>query len=189
MASTQTQPVGTIIEPGTWVIDPAHSTVEFEARHLMVTKVRGRFGAVDGTIDIAADPLQSSVRAVIEAASVDSGDAKRDEHLRSPDFFDVEQYPTIDFQSKSVAPRGADNYEVVGDLTVHGITRQVTLDLEYHGEVIDPWGAKRAGFSAQTTVNRKDWGLEWNVALETGGFLVSDKVRLILEVEAVKQEQ
>ena len=189
MASTDTRQVESIIEPGTWVIDPTHSTVEFEARHLMVTKVRGRFGTVDGTLNIAEDALQSSVHAVIQAASVDSGDPKRDEHLRSADFFDVEHYPTIEFQSTSVASRGGDRYDVVGDLTVRGTTREVTLALEYHGEVIDPWGGKRAGFSAETTVNRKDWGLEWNVALETGGLLVSDKVKLVLEIQVVKQEQ
>jgi polyisoprenoid-binding protein YceI len=187
MASTTTTHSGTIIEPGTWTIDPSHSSVEFVARHLMVTKVRGRFGAVEGAVTIADDPLQSSVVAKIDAASVDSGDAKRDAHLRSADFFDVEQYPTIEFTSKRVEDRGDGTYKVFGDLTVHGVTREVGLDLEYEGSTQDPWGGTRAGFSASTEVNRKDWGLEWNVALETGGLLVSDKVRLNLDIQVVKQ--
>jgi polyisoprenoid-binding protein YceI len=152
----------------------------------MVTKVRGTFGEIDGTITITDDPLQSSVRAKVDASTVNSGDAKRDEHLRSPDFFAVEQYPTIEFVSKRVEPRG-DHFALVGDLTVRGVTREVAWDFEFDGTAKDPWGGTRAGFSATTEVNRKDWGLEWNMALETGGFLVSDKVRLQVEVEAVKE--
>jgi polyisoprenoid-binding protein YceI len=181
-----TTEAGTVIEPGTWTIDASHSSVGFVARHLMVTKVRGVFGDVEGEITIAADPFQSSVRATVDAASVSSGDAKRDEHLRSADFFDVEQYPTIEFVSKRVEARDG-GFVLTGDLTVHGVTREVSWDLEYDGTVQDPWGGTRAGFSATTEVNRKDWGLEWNVALEAGGLLVSDKVRLNVEVEAVKQ--
>jgi polyisoprenoid-binding protein YceI len=181
-----TQHTGTIIEPGTWTIDSSHSSVEFVARHLMVTKVRGAFGAIEGTITIADDPFQSSVQAKVDAASVTSGDAKRDEHLRSADFFDVQQYPTIEFASKRVEARG-NGYVLVGDLSVHGVTREVSWDLEYDGTVQDPWGGTRAGFSASTEVNRKDWGLTWNVALEAGGLLVSDKVRLNVEVQAIKQ--
>jgi polyisoprenoid-binding protein YceI len=186
MATTTSNQPGTIIEPGTWTIDPSHSSVEFVARHLMVTKVRGRFGDIEGSITIAADPFQSSVQAKVDASSVSSGDEKRDAHLRSADFFDVEQYPTIEFVSKRVEERGGD-YFLTGDLTVHGVTREVTWNLDYEGSVQDPWGGTRAGFSATTEVNRKDWGLEWNVALEAGGFVVSDKVRLNIEVEAVKQ--
>jgi polyisoprenoid-binding protein YceI len=181
-----TTEAGTIIEPGTWTIDASHSSVGFVARHLMVTKVRGVFGDVEGEITIAPDPFQSSVRATVDAASVSSGDPKRDEHLRSADFFDVEQYPEIEFVSKRVEPRDG-GFVLTGDLTVHGVTREVSWDLEYDGTVQDPWGGTRAGFSATTEVNRKDWGLEWNVALEAGGLLVSDKVRLNVEVEAVKQ--
>jgi polyisoprenoid-binding protein YceI len=185
MATTTS--TSTVIEPGTWAIDPSHSSIEFVARHLMVTKVRGRFGGLDGAVTIAADPLQSSVHAQVDANSVDSGDAKRDEHLRSADFFDVERYPTIEFQSTGVEERGDGRYTLVGDLTVHGVTKSVRWDLEFDGTVQDPWGGTRAGFSATTEVNRKDWGLEWNVALETGGFVVSEKVRLNIEIEAVKQ--
>jgi polyisoprenoid-binding protein YceI len=178
---------GTIIEPGTWVFDASHSSVEFVARHLMVTKVRGRFGNVQGTITIADDPLQSKVEASVETATVESGDAKRDEHLKSADFFDVEQYPTIEFVSTSVRDRGNGHYDLTGNLTVRGVTREVTWDLAYEGTVQDPWGGTRAGFSATTEVNRKDWGLEWNVALEAGGLLVSEKARLNIEIEAIKQ--
>jgi polyisoprenoid-binding protein YceI len=177
---------GTIIEPGTWAIDASHSSVGFVARHLMVTKVRGTFGAIEGTIEIADDPFHSTVTAKVDAASVNSGDAKRDEHLRSPDFFDVERYPAIEFASKRVEADG-ERFALVGDLTVRGVTREVTWDLEFDGTVQDPWGGTRAGFSATVEVNRKDWGLEWNMALEAGGLLVSDKVRLNVEVEAVKQ--
>jgi polyisoprenoid-binding protein YceI len=187
MTTTNTSQVGTSIEPGTWAIDASHSSVEFVARHLMVTKVRGRFGIVEGTVTIADNPLESSVRASVDVASVSSGDDKRDEHLRSADFFDAETYPKIEFVSTKVEDRGDGTYLLVGDLTVHGVTRPVTWDLEYEGTAKDPWGGTRAGFSATVEVSRKDWGLEWNVALETGGFLVSDKVRLNLEVEAVKQ--
>jgi polyisoprenoid-binding protein YceI len=183
--ATTTQ-AGTVIEPGTWTIDASHSSVEFVARHLMVTKVRGVFGDLEGEINIAPDPLQSSVRASVGVSTVSSGDAKRDEHLRSPDFFDVEQYPKIEFASTRVEDRNG-TFVLTGDLTVHGVTREVSWDLEFDGTVKDPWGGTRAGFSATTEVNRKDWGLEWNIALEAGGFVVSDKVRLIVEVEAVKQ--
>jgi polyisoprenoid-binding protein YceI len=186
MASTDTVN-RTIIEPGTWAFDPSHSSVEFSARHLMVSKVRGRFGAVDGTITISENPFESSVRASVDASSIDSGDEKRDAHLRSADFFDVDQYPTLEFVSTGVEDRGDGQFALHGDLSVHGVTRPVTWDLEYDGTAQDPWGGTRAGFSATTEVNRKDWGLEWNVALETGGLLVGEKVRLTIEVEAVKQ--
>ncbi|MCU1430380.1 MAG: polyisoprenoid-binding protein [Actinomycetia bacterium] len=187
MTTTNSPQVGTVIEPGTWIFDASHSSIEFVARHLMVTKVRGHFANVEGTITIAEKPLESSVRASVEVASVLSGDDKRDEHLRSSDFFEVDKYPTIDFVSTNVVDVGDGHYELIGDLTVHGVTRPVTWDLQYEGTVKDPWGGTRAGFSASVDVNRKDWGLTWNVALETGGFVVSDKVHLNLEVEAVKQ--
>ena len=172
------------VQAGSWDIDAAHSTVEFVARHLMVTKVRGRFVDVHGEITIAPDPLESSVRAEIATASVTTGDDQRDAHLRSPDFFDVEQYPTITFVSTGVRAAKGDSFVLTGDLTVRDVTRSVELDLEYLGSVQDPWGNTKAAFSASTEVNRKDWGLEWNVALETGGFLVGDTVKLTLEVQA-----
>jgi polyisoprenoid-binding protein YceI len=175
-------------EAGIWEIDPSHTNVEFVARHLMVSKVRGKFTDVKGTIEIAEDPLQSKARATINAASVDTGDAKRDEHLRSADFFDVENYPTIDFVSTKVVTHKDGTYLLEGDLTVRGVTRKVGLDLEYNGSSATPWGSLVTGFSATTEISRKDFGLEWNVALETGGVLVGDKIRLNIEVEANKQQ-
>jgi polyisoprenoid-binding protein YceI len=173
------------LTPGTWNIDPAHTTVGFVARHLMITKVRGRFTGVSGTITVPADRLQSSVEASIDLTTVDTGDQQRDGHLRSADFFDVEQYPTMTFASTGVKDQGGD-FVLLGDLTIRGVTRHVELALEFEGVGPDPWGGTRAAFSASGEVNRKDWGLEWNVALETGGVLVSDKIKLELDVQAVK---
>ena len=174
--------------PGTWTLDPAHTDVTFTARHLMVTKVRGRFPLAAGAVTIAEDPLESSVEATVDVARVDSGDSGRDEHLRSADFFDVEHHPTVSFRSTNVEDAGDGGYRLVGDLTIKGVTRPVTLDLEYLGTISSPWGDQRAGFSATTEVNRKDWGLEWNVALEAGGVVVGDKVRLHIDAEAVLQK-
>lgn len=183
MAATET---AVEVTPGTWQIDPSHTSVEFVARHLMVSKVRGRFTDVNGTVTIAENPLESHVEVEIGTASISTGDEKRDGHLKSADFFDVEQFPTISFRSTAVRPAAKGDFELDGDLTINGVTRPVTLDLEYAGEVSDPWGGTRIGFSASTEVNRKDWGLQWNVALETGGWLVSDKATINLEIEAVK---
>ena len=174
--------------PGTWTLDPAHTDVTFTARHLMVTKVRGRFPVTGGTITIAPDPLESSVEATIDVANLLSGDASRDEHLRSPDFFDTEQYPTASFRSTKVEDAGDGTFRVTGDLTVKGVTKPVTLELEYLGSINSPWGDQRAGFSATADVSRKEWGLEWNVALEAGGVVVGDKVRLHIDAEAVLQK-
>jgi polyisoprenoid-binding protein YceI len=173
--------------PGDWQLDPAHTAVEFVARHLMVTKVRGRFHRVDGAIHVAEHPADSWVEVKIDAASVETGDGQRDEHLRSPDFFDVERYPEITFRSKKLEGSSPGHFLVLGDLTVHGVTRPITLDVEYAGVTADPWGGTRAGFSASTEINREDFGLTWNVALESGGFVVGKKVRLEFEIEAIKQ--
>jgi polyisoprenoid-binding protein YceI len=175
-------------EAGTWDIDPAHTNVEFVARHLMVSKVRGKFTGVTGTVEINEDPLLSKATARIEAASVTTGDDKRDEHLRSADFFDVEKFPYIDFVSTGVKSHKDGTYVLDGDLTVHGVTRPVTLELEYNGASTSPWGSQVAGYSATTEVSRKDFGVEWNVALETGGVVVSDKIRLNIEIETIKQQ-
>jgi polyisoprenoid-binding protein YceI len=171
--------------PGTWKIDPSHTTAGFVARHLMVTKVRGRFASLQGAIEIAEDPTQSTVEITIDTPSVDSRDEKRDEHLRSPDFFDVENFPYITFRSTKVEQDG-DDWKVFGDLSIKDVTRPVVLDVEYEGTVTDPWGGERIGFTASTEVDREDWGLTWNVALEAGGVVVSRKIKLELEVEAVK---
>ena len=187
MTTTQTPGAETVPTSGTYALDPSHSYVSFTARHLMVTKVRGRFPVVDGSLVIADDPEQSSVEAQIDAAAVDSGDAKRDEHLRSADFLAVEQYPHVVFRSTKVENRGDGEFTLHGDLTVRAVTRPVVLQGEYLGSQASPWGDTRIGFTAETEINRKDWGLEWNVALETGGVLVGDKIKLAIDAEWIKQ--
>lgn len=173
--------------PGTYALDTAHTTIEFVGRHLMITKVRGRFTDFSGQIVIGEAPEDSSVDVTIQAASVDSSDEKRDGHLRSPDFLDVERYPTITFRSTEVKVHEDGTAKVSGDLTVKGVARPVTLDVEFDGAQADPWGGQRLGFSAQTQIDREDWGLTWNVALETGGVLVGRQIRLEFNVEAVRQ--
>ena len=175
------------LTPGTWNVDPAHSTVGFVARHLMISKVRGRFTDFSGSLEIAPDPLQSRVEASVNLASVDTGDATRDAHLHNADFFDLDGggSPTMTFVSTGIKEEHGDHV-LFGDLTIRGVTRQVRFDLEFDGVSPDPWGGTRAAFSATTEINRKDFGLEWNVALETGGVLVGDKVKVELEIEAVK---
>ena len=176
-----------IPEPGTFAIDASHSSVGFSVRHLMVAKTKGRFADFAGAITIDEDPLKSSVEVTIQAASIATADEQRDGHLRSADFLDVEQHPTLSFKSTSVTHKGSSSFAVEGDLTVRGVTRPVTLDLDYEGTVTDPWGGQRAVFSAKTKLNREDFGLTWNQALETGGVLVGKDVSIDLEVEAVRQ--
>lgn len=170
---------------GTWEIDPSHSVVGFSVRHLMVAKVRGRFGSFAGTLDIAERPEDSSVAVTIDTASIDTRDEKRDAHLRSPDFFDAEQYPTLSFRSSGFLQTGATSFELPGELTIRGVARPVTLAVDYEGLTPDPWGNTRAVFSAKTEIDREDWGLTWNMALESGGVLVGKSVKIELEIEAV----
>jgi polyisoprenoid-binding protein YceI len=172
---------------GTWTIDPTHSTVGFTAKHAMVATTRGHFAAYQGgaTID-AQHPEESTLWLDIDAASVTTGNDQRDGHLRSADFFDVEEHPHISFASTAVKVDG-DEIVTVGDLTVAGVTHPVEVTWEFNGLSKDPWGNTRAGFEGSATVNRKDWGLVWNAALEAGGWLVSDKIKLVLEIAAVKQ--
>jgi polyisoprenoid-binding protein YceI len=171
----------------TWTLDPAHTLVEFAGRHMMVTTVKGRFKGVRGTITIdEADPARSAVEAELDAASLDTGNEQRDNHLKSADFLEVEQYPTITFRSTRVEPQGNERARVTGDLTVHGVTREVTLDAELTGFGRNPWGKEVAGFEARTTLNRRDFGLTWNVALEAGGVLVSDTLKVEIHAEATK---
>src|SRR5437879_6408734 len=170
---------------GVYDIDGAHTSVEFVGRHLMITKVRGRFSDVRGQITIDDEPTKSHVEVEIGVASVSTGNGDRDAHLTSGDFFDVEQYPTITFASTGVKPLRDNMWEVVGDLTVHGTTKSVTLHVEFDGGSASPMGDERIGFSAATEVNREDFGLTWNVALETGGFLVGKSVRIELAVQAI----
>ena len=173
--------------PGRWLIDSAHSQVEFVARHMMIAKTRGRFREFSGTIIIAEDPCESSVEAVIQAASIDTGDAQRDEHLRSADFLDVDHSPQILFKSTSVRPARGDHWDVHGNLTVKDIVRPVTLDTEFCGSAQDPWGNMRAAFLAETEIDREDFSITWNQALETGGFLVGKGIKIEIDIEAVRQ--
>lgn len=172
-------------QPGTYSIDPAHSSVEFVARHLMVSRVRGRFGEFSGTVTIAEVPEESHVEVTINPASVSTGDPNRDAHLRSPDFFEAETYPEWTFASTKVEHAGGEHWKVTGDLTIHGVTKPVDLDVEFAGASPTPWGTKAIGFTASTDIDREEWGLTWNAAVETGGVVVSKRIRIELEVEAV----
>lgn len=169
--------------PGVWRVDPGHAEVAFVGRHLVFTKVRGRFRDVEGVIRVAEDPNDTTVEVVIDMASVDSGSATRDEHLRSADLFDVERFPTASFRASARAWDGRRG-ELAGDLTIKGVTGPVVLDVEYHGFVRDPWGGERIVVSASTTIDREDWGVTWNMPLEAGGVLGSKAIRIEIELEA-----
>jgi polyisoprenoid-binding protein YceI len=172
---------------GTYTLDPTHSRIGFVARHAMVTKVRGSFNEFEGSGYFDAEnPAQSHLQVTIEAGSIDTRNADRDGHLRSNDFFDMETYPQITFASTSVAPVDESTYRVTGDLTIKGVTKPVTIDFEYAGTAVDPFGNQRLGIEGSVVVNRKDWGVNWNAALEAGGVLVSEKVTLEFEVSAIK---
>ena len=169
-----------------YTFDLSHSSVGFTVRHLMISKVHGRFQSWTGTLEIdEADLSQSKVTVEIDAASIDTKEPKRDDHLRSADFFDVEKFPKLTFASTKVDAVDAERLHVTGDLTIHGVTRTVVLDVERGGEVKDPWGGTRTGFSATTSISRKEFGLHWNALLEAGGVAVSDKITINLEIEAV----
>ena len=171
-----------------WSVDPTHSHVEFAVRHMMIATVKGRFAEVEGTIVLdEANPANSSVEARIAAASIDTREDKRDAHLRSADFFDAENHPYLAFKSTRVETDGDGNFTAYGDLTIRGTTHPVALEGEYLGSNKSPYGFQVAGFSAKTKLNRRDYGLAWNAALETGGVLVGDEVKISLEIEAVQQ--
>ena len=171
---------------GDYTIDPAHSRLGFVARHAMVTKVRGRFGEFSGTAHVdTADPARSRVELTIKTASIDTGQPDRDGHLRSVDFFDAENHPDITFRSTEVSRQGS-AWTVTGDLTIKGVAKRVTVQFEHTGAARDPFGNLRVGFEGEATITRKDWGLTWNAALETGGVLVSDKIKLELDVSAIR---
>jgi len=173
------------LTPGIWTVDAGHSNVTFNVRHLMVAKVRGRFNEFSGSITVAEDPLQSTVAAVVKTASVNTDDAGRDGHLRGGDFFDTDAHPEMTLVSTALTSKG-DDYVLHTQLTIKGVTRPVDFALEFDGVATDPWGNTKAGFTAEAEINRKDWGLEWNVALEAGGVLVGEKVKITLEIEALK---
>ncbi len=182
---TTNAPAVTTPDTGTWALDPAHTVVGFTARHLMAAKVRGTFKEFSGTVTIGETLGESSVEVTIDAASIDTGVEDRDNHLRSADFLDVESYPTLEFRSTAVREKG-DGYQVDGDLTIRGTTKPVTLDLAYLGIATDPWGNDKAMFSAETRIEREEWGLTWNQALEAGGWLVGKKVTIEIEAQAAK---
>jgi polyisoprenoid-binding protein YceI len=172
---------------GTYAIDPTHSRIGFVARHAMVTKVRGSFNEFEGSGYFDADdPASSNVALTIQAASIDTRNADRDGHLKSNDFFDMEHYPEITFVSTAVEQLDGENYRVTGDLAIKGVTKPVIIDFEYTGTAVDPFGNTRIGFEGKTTVNRKDWGVSWNAALDAGGMLVSERVTLEFEVSAIR---
>jgi polyisoprenoid-binding protein YceI len=181
MSTTETIP-GYLV--GTWKIDPVHSDVSFSVRHMMVSKVRGQFRTFEGEIVTAPSPLDSKVTVTIDLSSIDTGDEARDGHLRAADFFNVETHPTMTFESTSVASSG-DGYIAEGDLTLHGVTKRVHLNVEPNGFGPDAWGGTRAGFSATTDISRKDFGIDFNMPLDGGGVVIGDKVHVSLEIEAV----
>ena len=171
-----------------WAIDAAPTEVNFTVRHMMISNVRGQFQKLSGTVEFdETHPAATKVDVQIEVASINTKDAKRDDHLKSPDFFDAAQYPYITFKSQRVEVQDANYARLSGDLTIRDVTKEVTLEVEYNGTAKSPWGTLNAGFSAKTRINRKDWGLNWNVALETGGILVGDQINISIELEIVKQ--
>ncbi len=173
-----------------WEIDPAHSEATFSVKHMMFTTVRGHFNVLSGHLHIDEEhPENSWVDAQVDAASVDTRDERRDGHLRSADFFDTQNYPTLTFKSSKVESTGDHEYNVYGDLTMHGVTKPVKFKAEYGGQGKNPWGLHVAGLAAKAKINRKDWGLNWNQALETGGVLVSDDVNVEIDLEAVNKGQ
>jgi len=174
----------------TWNFDLVHCDIGFSVRHLMISKVRGHFKKWSGSLEIdEANPGASKVSVEIDAASIDTKEEQRNNHLRSADFLDVANHPSIRFESTGVEKISATDYKLSGNLTIHGVAKPVVLDVEYLGRTKDPWGGERAGFTAKTAIDRKDYGLTWNMALEAGGLLVGDKVEINIEVEAVRAQQ
>lgn len=171
-----------------WEIDPSHSQATFAVKHMMISTVKGHFNVISGHLHIdEQNPANSWVDAQVDAGSVDTRDESRDGHLRSPDFFDAEKYPTINFKSTKIEHLGDNEYRVLGNLTIHGVTREVAFKAEYAGQGKDPWGGQRAGLSATAKINRKDFGMTFNKALESGGVLVSDEVKVEIDLEAVNK--
>lgn len=170
-----------------WSIDAAHSGINFSVRHMVVSRVRGRFARYSGAIQLDDDDIsRSGAEVTIDAASIETGTPQRDEHLRSADFFDVEKFPEIQFRSRRIEAIAGDRYRMIGELTVRDVTREVSLDVEFGGRAKDPWGNERIGFVAKAALDRKDFGLEWNQILDAGGVLVGDRVDIELDVQAVK---
>ena len=171
-----------------WVIDPAHSKATFSAKYVMINTVRGQFNVLSGQVHIDEQhPENSWVEAEVDAASIDTQNEMRDGHLKSPDFLDVEKYPTLHFKSTKIEHVKDEEYRVTGNLTIHGVTKEVTLDAEYSGQNKDPYNNLRAGLNAKGTINRKDWGLNWNMALEAGGVLVGDKLKIEIDLSVIEK--
>jgi polyisoprenoid-binding protein YceI len=179
---------GTVLpNAGTFVLDKSHTQIGFVARHLMVSKVRGRFTDYEGTLVVAEDPAQSSVEVSIQAGSISTNDENRDNHVRTNDFLNVDEFPTLTYKSTKVELSPSGDWKVIGDLTIRGVTRPVVLDVQFEGVIQDPWGNQRLGFTASAEIDRNEFGVSFNAALETGGFVVSPKVKLEIEAEAVRQ--
>jgi polyisoprenoid-binding protein YceI len=173
----------------TWAIDASHAEVGFSVRHLMISTVRGRFGGIEGTVTLdESNPNASKVDVTIDVSSIDTRQAQRDAHLRSADFFDADNHPTMHFVSKRIKGDVTDEFTVVGDLTIRGTTREVSLEVKAEGRGMDPWGNERAGFSAKAKINRSEFGLTWNQMLEAGGVAVGDEIKLSIDAEVVKQQ-
>lgn len=176
-----------LIPTGTYAVDPAHSSVDFAVKHLGISTVKGSFGTFEGTFELAGDLSSAKASGTVDVATVDTKEAARDEHLRSPDFFDVENHPKLAFASTRITPVDEDRFQITGDLTLHGVTHEITLDAEITGTETDPWGNDRVGLEVTGTLSRGDYGMTFNQALGSGNLLVSDKVKLSLEISAVKQ--
>jgi polyisoprenoid-binding protein YceI len=174
------------VPTGTWHVDPAHSSVEFEVKHMMIATVRGRFKEFEGTIEAAPDINNSRVYGKVKAASIDTNDDTRDAHLRSADFFDVEKYPEITFESTHIEPLGGPEFRMTGDLTIKGVTRPVEFEATVEGAEQDPWGNERVGIRVRSQINRKDFGLTWQKVLESGRFLLGEEVKIMVDVSAVR---
>jgi polyisoprenoid-binding protein YceI len=173
----------------TWTIDPTHSVVEFAVKHLMVSTFKGHFRSLEGTVHLDEDnPANSSVTASVDVASIDTQTPDRDAHLRSDDFFNAERYPKMTFRSTRVEQADGTNWKVTGELTIRDVTKEVVLDTEFEGRIVDPWGNERIGFTAQAELSRKEFGVRWNAAIETGGVVVGDKVRISLNIEIVRRQ-
>ncbi|RII15568.1 hypothetical protein DSC45_17205 [Streptomyces sp. YIM 130001] len=172
---------------GDYTIDPAHSVIGFTARHAMVTNVKGSFNEFEGTLHLdGSDPSSSTASLDVNLDSIDTGSADRDGHLKSGDFFETEKYPAMTFRSTRAEARGGDDYRITGDLTIRDITKEISIDLEFNGSATDPFGNERVGFEGKSEILRSDWGISWNAALETGGVLVSDKIKLTFDISAIK---
>jgi polyisoprenoid-binding protein YceI len=184
MSATETI---TVIPTGTWAIDPAHSSVGFQVKHMGIATVRGTFGEFEGTLEIAEDLASAVARGSVKTVSVDTNEPQRDEHLRSADFFDAARHPELTFRSTAITPVEEDTFEIAGELTMRGVTREITLEAEITGTDVDPWGNERVGLEARGQLSRSDYGMTFNQALGSGNVLVSDKVKLALDISAVKQ--